>query len=198
VEDTRGGGALDSAGAVVGYNGTFVATEPMRLALVAAGYADGLDRRFGNRFSLLVHGARAPLVGRISMDMAVVDVTEIEESSQGRGGNPGNARRRNHHRVRPRRDHGTIPWRFFTRIGAARAAGCGLSQNRQQRQKNRRGGLIPPAPVWFSWVCGERYWVLGGRGRDLGASGGALRDVRNPVVGRNIQHRRLVLGRNDN
>ena len=65
------------AGAVVGYNGTFVATEPMRLALVAAGYADGLDRRLGNRFSLLVRGERAPLVGRISMDQAVLDVTEI-------------------------------------------------------------------------------------------------------------------------
>ena len=47
-------------GAVVGYNGTFVATEPMRLALVAAGYADGLDRKLGNRFSLLVRGQRAP------------------------------------------------------------------------------------------------------------------------------------------
>ena len=65
------------AGAVVGYNGTFVATEPMRLALVAAGYADGLDRRLGNRFSLLVRGQRAPLVGRISMDQAVLDVTDI-------------------------------------------------------------------------------------------------------------------------
>src|ERR1035438_67570 len=39
------------AGAVVGYNGAFVATEPMQLALLAAGYADGLDRRLGNRFS---------------------------------------------------------------------------------------------------------------------------------------------------
>ena len=66
-----------AAGAVVGYNGTFIATEPMRLALVAAGYADGLDRRLGNRFSLLVRGERAPLVGRISMDQAVLDVTEI-------------------------------------------------------------------------------------------------------------------------
>ena len=41
------------------------------------GYADGLDRSLGNRFSLLVRGERAPLVGRISMDHAVLDVTEI-------------------------------------------------------------------------------------------------------------------------
>ena len=72
------------AGAVVGYNGTFVATEPMRLALVAAGYGDGLDRRLGNSFSLLVRGERAPLVGRISMDQTVLDVTEIAGVEAGR------------------------------------------------------------------------------------------------------------------
>jgi alanine racemase len=106
------------AGAVVGYNGTFVATEPMRLALVAAGYADGLDRRLGNRFSLLVHGERAPLVGRISMDQAVLDVTEIVGVEPGdevvilgaQGGETITAF-----------DHakatGTIPWEVFTRIG---------------------------------------------------------------------------------
>jgi alanine racemase len=107
------------AGTVVGYNGTFVATEPMRLALVAAGYADGLDRRLGNRFSLLVRGERAPLVGRISMDQAVLDVTEIPAVEAGdevvilgaQGGESISAF-----------DHaeaiGTIPWEVFTRIGA--------------------------------------------------------------------------------
>jgi alanine racemase len=108
------------AGAVVGYNGTFVATEPMRLALVAAGYVDGLDRRLGNHFSLLVHGTRAPLVGRISMDAAVLDVTEIAGVEPGdevvilgeQGGETISAF-----------DHaeatGTIPWEVFTRIGAS-------------------------------------------------------------------------------
>ncbi len=107
-------------GAVVGYNGTFVATEPMRLALVAAGYADGLDRRLGNRFSLLVHGERAPLVGRVSMDSAVMDVTGIAGVEPGdevvilgeQGGESITAF-----------DHaeatGTIPWEVFTRIGAS-------------------------------------------------------------------------------
>jgi alanine racemase len=107
------------AGAVVGYNGTFVATEPMRLALVAAGYADGLDRLLGNRFSLLVHGARAPLVGRISMDQAVLDVTEIEGVAAGDEvvilGSQGS-------QTITAFDHaqatGTIPWEIFTRIGA--------------------------------------------------------------------------------
>ncbi len=107
------------AGAVVGYNGTFVATEPMRLALVAAGYADGLDRRLGNRFSLLVRGARAPLVGRVNMDMAVVDVTEIEGVEPGdevvilgtQGGETITA-------IDHAKTSGTIPWEVFTRIGA--------------------------------------------------------------------------------
>jgi alanine racemase len=65
------------AGAVVGYNGTFVATEPMRVALLAVGYADGLRRELSNRGCVLVRGQRAPIVGRISMDQTVVDVTEI-------------------------------------------------------------------------------------------------------------------------
>ncbi|WP_263355787.1 alanine racemase [Acidicapsa ligni] len=66
-----------SAGQAVGYNGTFVATEPMRLALLAVGYADGLKRALSNRGSVLVRGERAPIVGRISMDQTMVDVTGI-------------------------------------------------------------------------------------------------------------------------
>jgi alanine racemase len=107
------------AGAVVGYNGTFVATEPMRLALLPVGYADGLDRRLGNRFSLLVRGERAPLVGRISMDLAVIDVTEIHGVEAGDEvvilGSQGN-------NTITAFDHAeaaeTIPWEVFTRIGA--------------------------------------------------------------------------------
>jgi alanine racemase len=107
------------AGAEVGYNGTFVATEPMRLALVAAGYADGLDRRLGNHFSLLVRGQRAPLVGRVSMDQAVIDVTEIPEVRAGDevvilGAQGGEAITAFDHA----RAAGTIPWEVFTRIGA--------------------------------------------------------------------------------
>ena len=107
------------AGAVVGYNGTFVATEPMRLALVAVGYADGLDRLLGNRFSLLVRGERAPVVGRISMDQTVLDVTEIAGVEAGDEvvivGTQGNE-------TISAFDHaeveGTIPWEVFTRITA--------------------------------------------------------------------------------
>jgi alanine racemase len=106
------------AGAAVGYNGTFVAAKPMRLALVAVGYADGLDRHLGNRFSLLVRGQRAPLVGRVSMDQAVVDVTEIPAVKAGDEvvilGAQGD-------QTITAFDHAkataTIPWEVFTRIG---------------------------------------------------------------------------------
>jgi alanine racemase len=107
------------AGAAVGYNGTFVATEPMRVALLPLGYADGLDRQLGNRFSLLVRGERAPLVGRISMDLAVLDVTEIDGVEVGDEvvilGSQGAE-------TITAFDHAdateTIPWEVFTRIGA--------------------------------------------------------------------------------
>jgi len=106
-------------GTVVGYNGTFVATEPMRLALLAVGYADGLDRRLGNRFSLLVRGERAPLVGRISMDQAVVDVTEIDGVEPGDEvvilGSQG---RDTISALEHAEATGTIPWEVFTGIGA--------------------------------------------------------------------------------
>lgn len=72
-----------AAGHVVGYNGTFVATEPMKVALLAVGYADGLKRALSNRGSVLIRGQRAPMVGRISMDQTVVDVTEIGDVQAG-------------------------------------------------------------------------------------------------------------------
>jgi alanine racemase len=107
-----------SAGAVVGYNGTFLVTEPMRLALIAVGYADGLDRHLGNRFSLLVRGQQAPLAGRISMDQAVLDVSDIPGVDVGDEvvilGSQGD-------QTITSFDHaqatGTIPWEVFTRIG---------------------------------------------------------------------------------
>jgi alanine racemase len=106
-------------GATVGYNGMFVATEPMRLALVAAGYGDGLDRRLGNRFSLLVRGERAPIVGRISMDQSVLDVTEIPGVEAGDevvivGVQRGESITAFDHAEAT----GTIPWEIFTRIAA--------------------------------------------------------------------------------
>jgi alanine racemase len=64
-------------GATVGYGRTWAATRPSRIALVMCGYADGYRRGFGNRAHVLVHGRRAPVVGRVAMDMCMVDVTAV-------------------------------------------------------------------------------------------------------------------------
>lgn len=64
-------------GATVGYNATFTAPQPMRLALIPVGYADGLRRELSNRGHVLVHGQHAKIVGRVSMDLTILDVTNI-------------------------------------------------------------------------------------------------------------------------
>ncbi|WP_426245120.1 alanine racemase [Nocardioides sp. LHG3406-4] len=62
------------AGTGVGYGHTWVAPAATRLGLLPVGYADGLPRASSGRAEVLVRGRRRPLVGRISMDMAVVDL----------------------------------------------------------------------------------------------------------------------------
>jgi alanine racemase len=66
-----------AAGARVGYSGSFVAEKPMRLALLPVGYADGLRRELSNAGEVLIAGKRARIVGRVSMDVTIMDVTEI-------------------------------------------------------------------------------------------------------------------------
>jgi alanine racemase len=106
-------------GQVVGYNGTFVATEPMRVALLAVGYADGFNRALSNRGSVLIHGQRAPIIGRISMDQTVVDVTDIPAAASGDevvllGSQQQSSISAEEHA----RLAGTIPWEIFTSIAA--------------------------------------------------------------------------------
>ncbi|MEA2647156.1 MAG: Alr-MurF fusion protein, partial [Chloroflexota bacterium] len=62
----------------VGYGGTFEAAAPSRTATVSVGYADGYPRALSNRGALLVHGRRAPVVGRVSMDFLSIDISDIE------------------------------------------------------------------------------------------------------------------------
>ncbi len=62
------------AGTPVGYGQTWIARRRTRLGLIPLGYADGLTRRASNRAEVLVAGVRRPLVGRISMDTAVIDL----------------------------------------------------------------------------------------------------------------------------
>jgi Alr-MurF fusion protein len=70
------------AGTPISYGGAFVTARPSRIATVPVGYADGLRRAPPWR-ELLVRGRRAPIVGRIAMDYAMVDVTAIEGVRRG-------------------------------------------------------------------------------------------------------------------
>jgi alanine racemase len=70
-------------GSTVGYGATHVARSWERWATVGAGYGDGVPRVLGNRGSALVHGRPAKFLGRISMDMLVVDITGIPEAAAG-------------------------------------------------------------------------------------------------------------------
>ena len=66
-----------SAGDAVGYNGTHILTRDSRVATIGVGYADGYQRRLGNRAHVMIGGTSAPVIGRISMDSITVDVTDI-------------------------------------------------------------------------------------------------------------------------
>ncbi len=70
-------------GTTVNYGRTFKAEKKMRIATVAAGYADGYPRLLSNRGQVLIHGKRANIIGRICMDQLSVDVTDIPDVSTG-------------------------------------------------------------------------------------------------------------------
>ncbi|MEW6127147.1 MAG: alanine racemase [Acidobacteriota bacterium] len=70
-----------AAGTSLGYGGTFVSERESRIATIAIGYEDGLPRVLSNRGRVLVRGQFAPIVGRISMDLTLVDVTDITEAT---------------------------------------------------------------------------------------------------------------------
>jgi len=70
-------------GASVGYGATHTATAPARWATAAIGYGDGLPRALSNRGRALIHGRPAPIVGRVSMDLTVLDVTGRDDVQPG-------------------------------------------------------------------------------------------------------------------
>lgn len=69
------------AGGYVGYGRTFRATHPMRIGIVPVGYFEGFDRRLSNVGHVLVHGVRAPVRGRVCMNMVLVDLTHIPQAA---------------------------------------------------------------------------------------------------------------------
>jgi alanine racemase len=70
-------------GAGVGYNSTFLPKRASRIGVLAAGYGDGIHRSLGNRGNVLLRGKLAPIVGIISMDVTMIDVTDIEDAAIG-------------------------------------------------------------------------------------------------------------------
>jgi len=71
------------AGDSVGYGGSFVASAPMRIGIVACGYADGYPRHCGTGTPVLVDGVRTGTVGRVSMDMLAVDLGPVPQAHLG-------------------------------------------------------------------------------------------------------------------
>lgn len=105
-------------GEITGYGARFTAERPTRIAIVPAGYADGLDLRLAGRGHVLIRGRRAPIVGSVCMDMLMADVTGMELS-------PGDevviVGPQGDDRIDVREmaaSVGTIPWEVVCRVGS--------------------------------------------------------------------------------
>jgi alanine racemase len=105
-------------GETVSYGGRFTAERPTRVAVVPAGYADGIDLRMAGRGVVLVRGRRAHIVGAVCMDMILLDITDIEAY-------PGDEvvllGTQDNEKVDVREmaaSIGTIPWEILCRLGS--------------------------------------------------------------------------------
>jgi alanine racemase len=105
-------------GEATGYGARFIAERPTTIAIVPAGYADGLDLRLGGRGAVLIRGRRAPIVGSVCMDMLMADVTGLTVS-------PGDdvviIGEQGEDRIDVREmaaTIGTIPWEIVCRLGS--------------------------------------------------------------------------------
>ena len=71
------------AGAAISYGGTYVADKKKRVATIPVGYADGYPRQLSNKGWVLIHGKKAPILGRVCMDQFMAEVTEIDNVKKG-------------------------------------------------------------------------------------------------------------------
>ena len=105
-------------GEITGYGGRFTAERATTIAIVPAGYADGIDLRLGGRGHVLIRGKRAPVVGSVCMDMLMADVTGTDVSPGddvviiGSQGDESIEVREMAAAI------GTIPWEIVCRIGS--------------------------------------------------------------------------------
>lgn len=72
-----------AAGQPVGYNATWTAERPSKLAVLPVGYADGYSRQLSSKGQVIVRGKLAQVVGRVSMDVTIVDVTDVPGAAIG-------------------------------------------------------------------------------------------------------------------
>jgi alanine racemase len=109
-------------GEAIGYGGRFVADRATTIAIVPAGYADGLDRRLEGKGFVLIRGRRAPIVGAISMDMMTIDVTDIGDVGPGDDvvflGSQGDEPQQTIDAREMAAWIGTIPYEILCRLGA--------------------------------------------------------------------------------
>ena len=105
----------------VGYGWRFNAESPRTIAVIPAGYADGLDTRLGGRGQVLIRGRRVPIVGAVSMDMITVDVTEVGDVQPGDEvvllGRQGDESWQQIDAREVAAAIGTIPWEVVCRLG---------------------------------------------------------------------------------
>nr|WP_314479646.1 alanine racemase [uncultured Pseudomonas sp.] len=101
------------AGEPVGYGATFVSTRPTRVGVVAMGYADGYPRQAPNGTPVIVAGKRVPLIGRVSMDMLSIDLTDVPEASVG---SPVELWGKQVHASEVATQAGTIPYQIFCNL----------------------------------------------------------------------------------
>jgi alanine racemase len=105
----------------VGYRWRYKADSPRTVAVVPAGYADGVDTRLGGRGHVLIRGQRAPILGAVSMDMITVDVTDVGEVQPGDEvvilGRQGSESWQQIDAREVASAIGTIPWEIVCRLG---------------------------------------------------------------------------------
>ena len=104
-------------GETISYGATYRAQKTMKVATIATGYAHGLPRSLSNRGRALIHGRSCPIVGRVTMDMSLLDVSQVPGVKRGDEvvwlGRSGKKRLT---AADMARHAGTIPWEIFTRL----------------------------------------------------------------------------------
>ena len=127
----------------VGYGWRYEASEPRTVAVVPAGYADGLDTRLCGRGHVLIRGRRVPIVGAVSMDMLTVDVTDLSEVRPGDEvvllGRQGDESWQRIDAREMAAAIGTIPWEIVCRLGTR-------IERQYRLTPNFQCGFLSPTP----------------------------------------------------